>query len=148
MKKEFPLKFTNGCWPLKKKSCGVCQRPLKDVVVYLNAGAIADLALDPPPHEAFWHCGIHTTATNCHNNIDIAIVDKLLGDQFYLSFCSINCLRDFFLSVIQQLESLSPPVSTTKGGIKARKRGRKGKVKNQTEEPKEENQGNKRVRLQ
>lgn len=83
----------------------MCSRVLGEVVVYLNAGAITDLEAKLPLFESFWRCGIHTSNTDCSENVDVSIIDNQGDGQFDLSFCSIKCLTDFFMTIIRGLNS-------------------------------------------
>ena len=106
---KFPLVFgpSKSGWPETKGICGVCQRKLVDEVVYLSAGFCAefdDLQL-LRDRDVFMHCGIHTKRSDCIGNVDVAIVDLPDQEQFDLLFCSLECLQNFFLSIVARIEA-------------------------------------------
>jgi hypothetical protein len=103
---SFPLKLKGALWPPEKGRCGMCGGSLGASVVYLTAGAAADLeASTLVDQEAFWNCGIHTSNSDGLGNRDVTIVHALNQDQFDLSFCSTGCLKEFFLTIVREGES-------------------------------------------
>lgn len=96
----------------------MCRRRLGNSIVYLNAGAVTDS--DHHIHnvvgkghtnqrkvtacDAFWNVGVHTSATDGLGNVDIQILETPGLEQFNLTFCSIECLQQFFIEIIGTLE--------------------------------------------
>lgn len=87
-----------------------CGKNLEDVYVYLCAGGVADLELvDDRLLEAHFHIGVHTQHSDMTGCVDLDVVKELVGGQFDLGFCSTNCLREFLLSMVAELESKVRP---------------------------------------
>ncbi|HEY2882538.1 MAG TPA: hypothetical protein VGJ15_08895 [Pirellulales bacterium] len=106
MAKIFPLKMRKAFWPSKSGQCGACKKKIEGDVVYLNAGAICDIEKSTiKGQEAFWNCGILTSEPEHAGSFDLEILLAPNVDQFELSFCSTHCLKAFFLTIINAIES-------------------------------------------
>ena len=55
-------------------------------------------------HLAFLNVGFHGVNPDMSDSADIEIVNDLPGGQFDLSFCSLACLRSWFIGLVDQLE--------------------------------------------
>ena len=103
---KFPVLKDNDLpfYPLKKSGCPICGCQFTGGFVYLCGGAIpqeeSDLNL-----LGFLHVGFHSATTECIGSTDLDIVENLRGGQFDFGFCSSPCLRQFFSSIVDQLEA-------------------------------------------
>ena len=97
-------------WPASD-TCPVCCRAFAEVgaVVYLMGGAVIDsnttedLGLHDQDIKGFLHIGYHGNPDVI--SADVKVVRDSSGGQFDLNFCSLECLRHWFLEVVQYLES-------------------------------------------
>jgi hypothetical protein len=91
--------------------CPVCRVALKkgDQVAYLSSGAIL-LSKDRQNGictkrlEAFLHVGVHGSDSDMRGSADISVVKDLEGGQFDLQWCSVKCMREWWLDLFQKLE--------------------------------------------
>jgi hypothetical protein len=74
-------------------------------LVYVSGGAIDERGRNKSHIEGFFSIGVHTADSECHENVHLNLVDDVKGGQFDFSFCSVACLRKWFLSVVADLES-------------------------------------------
>jgi len=82
----------------------VCGSAFEDAVVYLCAGACADLDKSKiVGQEAHWICHIHTSETEMRGCVSVPIVELMDSDQFDLLFCSVECLESFFVAIVTEL---------------------------------------------
>jgi hypothetical protein len=99
---SFPLQIDKSHWPAQQGICGVCTKPLGDTAVYLCAGTCSDLEKSRlVDYEAFGYCGVHSREEN--NSRHVSIVEVPSQDQFELSFCSTDCLKEFFLEIVKTI---------------------------------------------
>jgi hypothetical protein len=90
--------------------CPKCGRDFSQGVAYLSAGAIL---LSPDGHDsietsrlqAFLHVGFHGVDSAMRDSSDVAVVEDLHGGQFDLNWCSIRCMREWLLSLLQRIEA-------------------------------------------
>jgi hypothetical protein len=90
--------------------CRHCAGPIRTGLAYVLGGA---LLLDTPElnsihdnrHRAFMNVGFHGVNPDMSDSADIEVVNDLPGGQFELSFCSLACLRSWFIGIIDQLEN-------------------------------------------
>jgi hypothetical protein len=54
---------------------------------------------------AFMNIGFHGKSPDMSDSADAAIVSDLPGGQFDLSFCSLACLRGWFVDIVDRLEA-------------------------------------------
>jgi hypothetical protein len=95
--------------PEKGGNCPICGKSLeKEGIVYLSAGAVSEIPVDKdmpdPVLKAFFDVGYHGIAVDCSDCVNVCIVEDLEGGQFNVSFCSIQCLKKFFLSIVDALQ--------------------------------------------
>ena len=91
--------------------CLGCGGPIKDGVAYVSAGALLlddsqDNSIhDDDRHQAFMNVGFHGKQSNMSDSADIEVVNNFPGGQFDLSFCSLACLKSWFVEIVDKLQS-------------------------------------------
>ena len=94
------------------KNAGVCQNcagRIRGGVAYVSGGALlldtkSLNSIHDSRHRAFMNVGFHGAASDMSDSADIEVVNDLPGGQFDLSFCSLPCLRSWFIGIVNQLE--------------------------------------------
>lgn len=97
----------------ESKNDGVCRHcagPIRGGLAYVEGGA---LLLDKSEansihdnrHIAFLNVGFHGVISDMSDSADIEVVKNLPGGQFDLCFCSLACLRSWFIELLDQLET-------------------------------------------
>ena len=63
-------------------------------------------SVDSDKLQAFLHVGVHGTDSEMRDSADIPIVMDLHGGQFDLSWCSVACMRNGLLDVLNKLDAM------------------------------------------
>jgi hypothetical protein len=89
--------------------CRHCAGRIRGGLVYVEGGALlldeSELnSIHSNRHRAFLNVGFHGVNPGMSDSADIEIVNDLPGGQFNLSFCSLACLRSWFIGLVDQLE--------------------------------------------
>jgi hypothetical protein len=92
--------------PGGRQCCLMCSCNLSERFVYLSGGACADVnAIDDSLLGAFFNIGSHSHDPRGVGNEEVEVIRDLKGGQFDLGFCSTKCLREFFVSLVAELEA-------------------------------------------
>jgi hypothetical protein len=75
---------------------------------YLSGGALPESKISLCALIGFLSAGVLNERDGVANP-DIAIVQNLKGGQFALQWCSVPCMREWFLKLFAEIESLSQP---------------------------------------
>jgi len=108
----FPiLKTVDVGFYQRDRRCTVCGNGFSDGVAYLSGGALllsddGQDSVDSDKLQAFLHVGVHGTDSEMRDSADIPIVMDLHGGQFDLSWCSVACMRNGLLDVLNKLEAM------------------------------------------
>ena len=97
--------------------CPECGGDFRRGFAYLSAGAslLTELtedgqdSLHPDRLQGFLHVGFHGTDTEMRDSSDVVVVRHLYGGQFDLQWCSIACMREWLLKLLQEVESRATP---------------------------------------
>lgn len=90
--------------------CVYCGGSIEGGVAYLSAGALwlddsRQNSIHHDQHLAFMHVGFHGTRSDMLDSANIDVVNDRPGGQFDLSFCSLDCLKAWFVQIIDSLQS-------------------------------------------
>jgi hypothetical protein len=101
-------------------ACLHCGGPIKGGVAYLSAGALwlddeLENSIHDDRHLAFMHVGYHGSRADVLDSADIEVKEDVPGGQFDLSFCSLNCLKLWFVQMVDSLESQVAPYRRGQG---------------------------------
>jgi hypothetical protein len=93
--------------------CPVCGSAFRQGFAYLSAGALLrsddGLNSDQPDHlQGFLRVGYHSSDPGMRGSSDVPVVDELVGGQFDLQWCSVGCMREWFLKLLREVESRGP----------------------------------------
>jgi hypothetical protein len=95
-------------FPGKGQGCLVCGKPYQGRgFAYLGAGASCDFdecGIDERALGAFFHVGFHGKNADMSDSGGVEVVKDLDGGQFDLQFCSTACLRQFFSTIVDEVE--------------------------------------------
>ncbi len=77
---------------------------------YLMAGALHLTAdgrdsLHSDRVQAYMNIGYHGRKSDMSDSADTIVVTDLHGGQFDLEWCSISCMREWFLKLFQEIET-------------------------------------------
>jgi hypothetical protein len=56
---------------------------------------------------AFLHLGFHGRDPDMRDSADVSVVADLHGGQFDLQWCSVECMREWLLGLLREVESLA-----------------------------------------
>jgi len=108
---SFPLLSTSDrpVYPADAR-CPSCGRDFSGGVAFLSAGALflspdGRDSIDASRLQAFLHIGFHGADSAMGDSSGVAIVEDLQGGQFDLNWCSIRCMREWLLSLLQRIEA-------------------------------------------
>ncbi len=78
--------------------CLHCEGSIETGVAYVSAGALLvdqsqKDSVHDNHHRAFMNVGFHGSQSDMSDSADVEVVNDLPGGQFYLSFCSLVCLK-------------------------------------------------------
>ena len=90
--------------------CPVCGGDFRRGTAYLSAGALllskdGRNSIHPDRLQAFLHVGFHGPDTEIRDSSDVEVVRDLYGGQFDLQWCSVACMREWLLRLLQEVES-------------------------------------------
>lgn len=93
--------------------CMHCNGPIKDGVAYVSAGALfltesQENSIQHDCQRAFMNVGFHGSQSDMSDSADVEVVNDLPGGQFDLSFCSLICLKSWFVEIVDRLHSSLP----------------------------------------
>jgi len=96
------------CFPSDGR-CPVCGGEFSQGVAYLMAGALflsADRqdSVQSDRLLAFLNIGFHGRDSDMRDSSDVNVVADLHGGQFDLNWCSVKCMREWFLALLQEVE--------------------------------------------
>jgi hypothetical protein len=91
------------------KRCPVCKQGFQDGLAYLMAGACPSEDSqdwgDKNRLEGFLHIGVLGGAQDCTQGAaDVIVAEDVHGGQFDLNWCSIDCMRQWLLNVLAEVE--------------------------------------------
>ncbi len=91
------------------KSCPVCGGAFIRGVAYLSAGALllsedGQDGIHTDRNRAFLSLGFHGRESDVRDSADVRVVDDLAGGQFDLNWCSVGCMRQWLLGVLDLVE--------------------------------------------
>lgn len=96
----------------KKGRCLACNADFDGGIAYLSGGAslldpsgMNDLAIPPEQHQAFLRVGFHSSSIDVSGCGDVELANDLPGGQFDLQFCTLECLKKWFLDAIEKVQS-------------------------------------------
>ena len=94
--------------------CPECGGDFRRGIAYLSAGALLlsknkKNSIDSDRLQGFLHVGIHGPDTEMRDSSDVVVVRHLYGGQFDLQWCSIACMREWLLKLLQEVESRATP---------------------------------------
>jgi len=107
----FPLLAgTDRCVYPADGHCPVCGGPFTAGFAYLSAGALLLTAdgqdsLHLDRLQAFMNVGFHGRDPDMRDSSDVTVVADLRGGQFDLQWCSVECMRQWLLGLLQQVEA-------------------------------------------
>ena len=114
---DCPLLTSNdrGFYP-RDGICPVCGVRFTHGLAYLSAGARLlsqdeQDSIESNNLRAFLHIGIHGRDPEMRDSADIRVVRDLKGGQFDLQWCSIKCMREWFLGVFRELETIAGEIA-------------------------------------
>ena len=89
--------------------CPVCGSQFRRGLAYLAAGALllskgAQNILRPDRLQGFLHVGFHGSDPEMRDSSDVVVVNGLHGGQFDLQWCSVDCMRKWFLKLLAEVE--------------------------------------------
>jgi len=89
------------------RSCPICGQLFKKQVVYIRGGAYGEDIEIMKTSEGFLSAGVHQIDSgDGDNDQNTEIVYDSKGGQFYIAVCSTDCLRRFFLEIVETLNDL------------------------------------------
>jgi hypothetical protein len=100
-------------------NCPTCGKPIIGPdglrAAYLSGGAVPEAPGGgygrlADPIVAFLNIGVITERVGIAKP-DIPIVERLADGQFHLQWCSVNCMRDWFLKLFREMEQQSGDVA-------------------------------------
>ena len=88
--------------------CRHCAGPIRGGLAYVEGGALLrdEMELNnihDNRHRAFLNVGFHGVNPDMSDSADIDVVNDLPGGQFDLSFCSLACLKSWFIGIVDHL---------------------------------------------
>ena len=108
---SFPLLSTadRPVYPADAR-CPRCGRDFSGGFAFLSAGALllsqdGQDSVDASRLQAFLHVGFHGLDSAVRDSSGVAVVEDLQGGQFDLNWCSIRCMREWLLSLLQRIET-------------------------------------------
>lgn len=54
---------------------------------------------------AFLNIGFHGRESDVRDSADVTVVEDLHGGQFDLQWCSVRCMREWLLGLLQEIET-------------------------------------------
>ncbi len=103
------LTNTDRCfWPADG-FCPICGKAFADGFAYLSAGSLqldqSGDSVNTEQLQAFFNIGFHSRSdADMKGSADIGIVNNLAGGQFDLQWCSIACMTQWLLQLLEKLE--------------------------------------------
>jgi hypothetical protein len=94
----------------KSDECPVCSGTITDGVAYFCFGAVIDCLvmeeknLDDTEIEGFCNIGYHGADSEMRDSADFCVAENVRGGQQEISFCSLDCLRQWFCGIVDYLE--------------------------------------------
>lgn len=91
----------------KQNKCPVCYSLIHGGVAYFSFGAVVDLDKGLPDDEieGFCNIGYHGARSDMSDSVDYCIAEDIKGGQLNISFCSLACIKQWFVGIIDGLES-------------------------------------------
>lgn len=99
----------------KVSECPVCSNGITGGSVYFSFGAVIDAFvmeeknLNDSEIEGFCHFGYHGVDSEMSDSSDYCVAENVEGGQLDIYFCSLDCLRKWFCSIVDYLEQESGP---------------------------------------
>jgi hypothetical protein len=97
--------------------CPNCGGGFVEGLAYLSGGALLltkdhKESIRSDRFEGFLHMGFHGKDPEMRDSTDALIVDDVVGGQFDLQWCSLVCMREWLMRLVDELEArLSNPES-------------------------------------
>ncbi|MCO8120440.1 hypothetical protein NHH03_01730 [Stieleria sp. TO1_6] len=66
--------------------------------------------------KGFLHIGFHGRAPDMRDSGDITIVDDIAGGQFDLSWCSLQCMRQWLVQLVDRVDAKIGPTDEPNAG--------------------------------
>lgn len=90
--------------------CPACGNEFTKGFAYLYSGAMHLSAdgrdsLNSDRDRAFLNVGFHGRDSDMRDSADVSVVSDLHGGQFDLQWCSIECMKEWFLGLLREVES-------------------------------------------
>ena len=98
------------CLMTNTHECAMCSKRLSGGFAYFSFGACVDLLLpedkelDDTIMEGFCNIGYHGADPCMHDSVDYCVADDIEGGQLDIQFCSLDCLRNWFCGIVDELE--------------------------------------------
>ena len=96
--------------PLERDKCRICSKQISGGSAYFSFGAVIDLlvldkiGLSDTMLEGFCNIGYHGVDTNMTDSANYCVADGIKGGQMDIPFCSLSCLKKWFLDIVDYLE--------------------------------------------
>src|SRR5262245_7649970 len=100
--------------------CPVCGGDFQRGIAYRSGGAML-LSKDRRDSmqtkrlRGFLRVGFHGTDPDMEDSSDLEVVEDLAGGQYDLQWCSVACMRQWLLGLLQEVEVWAQPGRPTKG---------------------------------
>lgn len=107
---KYPLAFNRtGTYPSDSR-CPTCNATFANGVAYLSAGAVLlskneQNSLHSDRLRAHLLVGFHGKDPSMRDSGGVTIVDDLRGGQFDLNWCSIACMRQWLIKLLDEVEA-------------------------------------------